>query len=153
MPTIPPMEGALSSLPKTASSITGKTESSPRAFTYITNLRDGSFVRENFTVEINLRGMILTRQQDKGDHKGHYHVLVDGVISSDFDKPLVTLKNAIDLRGGENSVNLKLSKGPHTIQVVMGDNGHMLHSYPIISRPITVYVGVRPPTVRQTIPR
>lgn len=126
----------------------GKTESSPKAYTYITNIRDGQAVRENFTVKLNLRGMTLTRQQDKGDNKGHYHVLVDGSITHDFNRPLVTLKNATDLRNGQNSVNLKLSKGKHTIQVVMGDHGHMLHTNPIMSRPITVYVGMKPPTQR-----
>ena len=122
----------------------GKTESSPKAYTYITNLRNGSIVQEVFTVELNLRGMILTRQQDKGDNKGHYHVLVDGSITGDFDKPLVTLKNAIDLRDGSNSVKLKLSKGIHTIQVVMGDHGHMLHTNPVMTNPITIFVGIMP---------
>lgn len=133
-------------------SAAGQTKSSPRAYTYITNIADGSYVAENFTVKLNLRAMTLTRQQDKGDHKGHYHILVDGSITSNFDKPLVTLRNAIDLRDGANSVKLKLSKGMHTIQVVMGDHGHMLHSNPVMSRPITIYVGnrtVNRPTYRR----
>lgn len=43
-------------------SAAGQTKSSPRAYTYITNIADGSYVAENFTVKLNLRAMTLTRQ-------------------------------------------------------------------------------------------
>ena len=42
--------------------------------------------------------------------------------------------------GGQTQVELKLPPGEHTLQLLMGDHGHVPHEPPIASERITVTV-------------
>ena len=42
--------------------------------------------------------------------------------------------------GGQTEVTLDLAPGPHTLQLVLGDVGHVPHSSPVVSARITIHV-------------
>ena len=100
---------------------------------------DGIRVQQRFTVQIGLRGMGVAPAGVVRPMTGHHHLLVD-VDKIDLNQPIPSDYNHIHLGNGQTEVVLTLKPGTHTLQLLMGDQVHMPHVPPVMSKKITIYV-------------
>jgi hypothetical protein len=72
---------------------------------------------------------------------GHHHLLIDTELSEE-EKQFAIPNDAQHMHfgGGQTEVVLQLPPGPHTLQLVMGDMGHVPLNPPVVSQKITVNV-------------
>ncbi|RDJ24983.1 DUF4399 domain-containing protein [Bosea caraganae] len=100
---------------------------------------DGLRVPERFTVRMGLKEMGVAPAGIERPLTGHHHLLID-VDAPPSDQPIPSDYNHIHLGNGQTEVVVTLPKGPHTLQLLLGDSTHTPHNPPVISKKITVYV-------------
>ncbi len=100
---------------------------------------DRIHVPERFTVRIGLREMGVAPAHVNKPATGHHHLLIATDIG-DLSKPIPNDYNHLHLGNGQTEVVLTLPKGPHTLQLLLGDYDHIPHVPPVMSKKITVYV-------------
>ncbi|WP_170411682.1 DUF4399 domain-containing protein [Ruegeria atlantica] len=125
----------------------GETPSNPDARVYFVNLSDGDTVSSPVTVVFGLSGMGVAPAGTEAENTGHHHLLIDrppigegedGVDELAYGLP--SDDNHMHFGAGQTEVTLELAPGAHTLQLVLGDAGHVPHSPPIVSQVITVKV-------------
>ena len=57
-----------------------------------------------------------------------------------FDKPIPATENHIHFGGGQTETVISLAKGPHTLQLLLGDAYHIPLNPVLLSEKITIYV-------------
>ncbi len=107
------------------------------ATAYIIAPANGEHVNERFTVKFGLQGMGVAPAGVTKKKTGHFHLVVDGKLPA-FDQ--VMGKQVRHFGGGQTQATLKLPKGQHTLQLIMGDHRHVPHQPPVFSRPVTIIV-------------
>ncbi len=113
--------------------------SSPEgAMLYIISPQDGAMVSDDVTVKFGLRGMGVAPAGVEKKNTGHHHLLVDGKMLPAFDKPMGG--EVKHFGGGQTETMIKLGKGMHTLQLVLGDRFHVPHSPAVVSKKITITV-------------
>jgi hypothetical protein len=73
------------------------------------------------------------------ENTGHHHLIIDADLPS-LDLPIPADDNYVHFGKGQTEVELELSKGTHTLQLLLGDFRHIPHDPPIYSERIEVYV-------------
>lgn len=125
----------------------GETPSGPDAQVYFVNVSNGDMVSNPVTIVFGLRGMGVAPAGTEKDNTGHHHLLVnrpplgegeDGTL--ELENGLPADENHIHFGGGQTEVTLDLPEGQTTLQLVLGDYGHVPHNPPIVSEVITVTV-------------
>ena len=119
----------------------GQNQSTPSpqgAQAYIVYPADGSTVSSPVTVVFGLRNMGVAPAGTTKENTGHHHLLVDMKQMPDLSKPLGT--EVKHFGGGQTEVELTLKPGKHTLQLVLGDQNHVPHNPPVISKKITFTV-------------
>ena len=125
----------------------GETPSSPDARVYFVNLSDGDTVQSPVTVVFGLSGMGVAPAGTEAKNTGHHHLLInrpplgegeDGADELSFGLP--SDDNHLHFGGGQTEVTLDLPAGQHTLQLVLGDAGHVPHNPPVVSDVITITV-------------
>lgn len=131
----------------TAAWAQGQTPSAPGAQVYFANLADGDTVQSPVTVVFGLSGMGVAPAGTEADNTGHHHLLINrpalGEGEDGADELLYGLPaddNHMHFGGGQTEVTLDLPAGQHTLQLVLGDAGHVPHNPPIVSEVITISV-------------
>ena len=114
------------------------TPSPSGAMVYFHYPLDGIHVPQRFTVKIGLKEMGVAPAGVAKPSTGHHHLLIDTDIG-DLTKPIPSDYNHIHLGNGQTEVILTLPPGPHTLQLLLGDQDHIPHSPPVMSKKITVY--------------
>lgn len=134
----PCLAALLFALPATAQ--TTQRKPAPRnAQVYFHYPLDGLRVPERFTVRIGLKEMGVAPAGIDRPLTGHHHLLID-VEPPPNDQPIPSDYNHIHLGNGQTEVVVTLPKGPHSLQLLLGDSTHTPHNPPVISKKITVYV-------------
>lgn len=125
----------------------GETPSNPDAKVYFVNLADGDTVQSPVTVVFGLSGMGVAPAGTEKENTGHHHLLIDrppiGEGEDGADELAYGLPaddNHLHFGGGQTEVTLDLAPGEHTLQLVLGDAGHVPHATPIVSDVITITV-------------
>ncbi len=125
----------------------GETASNPDARVYFVNLADGDTVSSPLTVIFGLSGMGVAPAGTDKANTGHHHLLIDRPALGMGEDGADELSNGIPadeqhrhFGGGQTEVTLELSPGTHTLQLVLGDLGHVPHDTPIVSKVISVRV-------------
>jgi len=119
---------------------TAQRKPAPRnAVVYFHYPLDGLRVPERFTVRMGLKEMGVAPAGIDRPLTGHHHLLID-VDAPPSDQPIPSDYNHIHLGNGQTEVVVTLPKGPHTLQLLLGDSTHTPHNPPVISKKITVYV-------------
>lgn len=125
----------------------GETPSNPDAKVYFVNLSDGDTVQSPVTVVFGLSGMGVAPAGTDKENTGHHHLLLDRPPLGEGEDGADELANGLPaddnhmhFGGGQTEVTLDLSPGQHTLQLVLGDAGHVPHSPPIVSEVITITV-------------
>jgi Domain of unknown function (DUF4399) len=121
------------------------TPSPAGATVYFIGLEDGAVVKAPVTVRFGLTGMGVAPAETLAEGTGHHHLLVDRVPfgSADAEELVYSIPkddNHMHFGKGQTEVTLDLAPGTHTLQMVLGDHGHVPHVPPVMSAPITITV-------------
>lgn len=114
---------------------------------YFIGLEDGATVSAPVTVHFGLRGMGVAPAEIEREGTGHHHLLLNRppLGEGEFGAEEFTLAIPADdnhrhFGGGQTEVTLDLPPGEHTLQLVLGDHGHVPHDPPVVSEVITIIV-------------
>jgi len=117
-----------------------RTPSPPGAEVYIISPKDGAKVHSPVTVVFGLKGLGVAPAGIKFDNTGHHHLLVDTDPPSDLNAPLPATDKVLHFGKGQTEASVPLSPGKHTLQLLLGDQNHVPHNPPVISKKITITV-------------
>jgi hypothetical protein len=101
------------------------TPSPPGAMAYIISPRPNAKVHSPFRVQFGLKGMGVTHAGDDFKNSGHHHLLIDVTEPLDPEDSIPSDKNHVHFGAGQTETILDLPKGPHTLQLVLGDANHV----------------------------
>ena len=102
---------------------------------------DGQIVSGEFKVQFGLSGMGVAPAGIKVKGTGHHHLLINTDVSTiDFTGSLPATDLIRHFGGGQTETVLKLPKGKHTLQLLLGNYVHIPHKKPVISDQITITV-------------
>ena len=107
---------------------------------YIISPADGETVSSPVTVKFGLRGMGVAPAGVDKNNTGHHHLLVDVAQLPDLTKPVPADANHIHFGGGQTETQIELSKGRHSLQLLLGDQFHIPHNPAVMSEKITINV-------------
>jgi hypothetical protein len=117
------------------------------ALVYIVSPADGATVTSPVTVIFGLRGMGVAPAEVHVENTGHHHLLIDRAPfgegpggEEEFVLALPADDNHRHFGGGQTEVTLDLAPGTRTLQLVIGDAGHVPHVPPIFSEVVTITV-------------
>lgn len=125
----------------------GETPSNPEAEVYFVNLENGQTVTSPVTVNFGLRGMGVAPAGTEAEMTGHHHLFInrppigegeDGAL--ELENGIPSDENHLHFGGGQTETTIELPPGQHTLQLVLGDAGHVPHATPIVSEVITITV-------------
>ena len=116
-----------------------RTASPEGAGAYIISPADGDTVSSPVTVVFGLSGMGVAPAGTETENTGHHHLLIDTGLPS-MEEPIPADDNHVHFGGGQTEVQVELSPGEHSLQLLLGDLNHIPHDPPITSDVITVTV-------------
>ncbi len=122
-----------------ASEAVPRTPSASGANLVILEPANGATVKSPVTVIFGLDGMGVAPAGVPAARTGHHHLIVDAELPSS-DQPIPADENHVHFGGGQTQVDLDLSPGPHTLQLLLGDHNHVPHDPPVASKPIEITV-------------
>lgn len=105
---------------------------------YIVSPTNGATVKSPVTVVFGLQGMGVAPAGTDVANTGHHHLLVDMDVPADLSKPLGA--DVKHFGGGQTQVQLELTPGKHTLQLLLGDKSHIPHQPAVVSEKITINV-------------
>ena len=123
----------------------GSTAAAPRspaprdAYVYIGWPLDGTVVGTKFKVWFGTRNFGVAPAGVQKANTGHHHLLID-VDLPPLDQPIPNDHNHLHFGLGQTETVVELPPGKHTLQLLMGDENHVPHDPPVMSRRITIYV-------------
>jgi len=117
-----------------------RTPSPAGAEVYIISPTNGAKVSSPFVVRFGLTGMGVAPAGIKFDNTGHHHLLIDTDAPSDLSLPLPATDKILHFGKGQTETKLTLSPGKHTLQLLLGDQIHIPHNPPVLSKKITITV-------------
>lgn len=107
---------------------------------YFISPTDGATVSSPVTVRFGLKGMGVAPAGVDKPMTGHHHLLIDVDQLPPMNQPIPKDANHRHFGGGQTETTIELSPGKHTLQLLLGDKGHMPHDPPVISEKITITV-------------
>lgn len=128
-------------------SAAGPTPANPDAEVYFVNVSDGDTVSSPVTIVFGLSGMGVAPAGTEKEMTGHHHLLIDRPPfgqgedgAEELSYGLPADDHHVHFGGGQTQVTIDLAPGSHTLQLVLGDAGHVPHSTPIMSDVISITV-------------
>jgi hypothetical protein len=107
---------------------------------YFVGLEDGSVLPPKATIHFGLVNMGVAPAGIDRPNTGHHHLLIDTKVPP-LDEPIPNDFNHLHFGAGQTEAVVTLSPGRHTLQLLLGDENHVPHNPPIMSKPIRVYVA------------
>jgi hypothetical protein len=130
-----------------APAATFKRKPSPKgARVYIVGLNNGSVIPPNPILRFGLVNMGVAPAGVEKPNTGHHHLIIDRP-SPRLDEPIPNDFNHLHFGTGQTEAQVTLPLGRHTLQLILGDEEHVPHDPPVMSKPIKVLVtatGERP---------
>jgi len=117
-----------------------RTPSAAGAEVYIISPKNGAKVTSPFVVQFGLKGMGIAPAGVKIENTGHHHLLIDTDPPADASAPLPASDKVVHFGKGQTETTLTLPPGKHTLQLLLGDAGHVPHNPQVISKKITITV-------------
>jgi hypothetical protein len=114
--------------------------SPPGAEVYFANIRDGQYIPARMVVRFGLLNMGVAPAGVVRSDTGHHHLLVDTEVPP-VDQPIPNDFNHLHFGVGQTEAAVTLSPGRHTLQLVLGDENHVPHEPPVMSKPVSVVVA------------
>jgi len=106
---------------------------------YFVGLQDGSVLPQKATIRFGLVGMGVAPAGIERANTGHHHLLIDSKVPP-LDLPIPNDFNHLHFGAGQTEAEVTLPLGTHTLQLILGDENHVPHNPPILSKPIKVTV-------------
>ena len=110
-----------------------------KASVYFISPHDGESVSRTVTVRFGLENFGVAPAGIQMMNTGHHHLIIDADLPS-LSLPIPADKNYVHFGKGQTEVEIELTKGTHTLQLLLGDFRHIPHNPPIFSKRITVQV-------------
>jgi hypothetical protein len=107
---------------------------------YFVGLEDGAVLPQKATIHFGLVNMGVAPAGIDRPNTGHHHLLIDTKLPP-LDEPIPNDFNHLHFGAGQTEAIVTLSPGRHTLQLLLGDENHVPHNPPIMSKPIRVYVA------------
>jgi len=107
---------------------------------FIVSPEDGATVSQTFTVKFGTNDVALAPAGDVTKNPGHHHLLIDVDKLPAAGAPIPNDANHMHFGKAQTQADVKLAPGKHTLQLELGDSGHMPFDPPIVSKKITVNV-------------
>jgi hypothetical protein len=107
---------------------------------YFVGLEDGSVLPQKATIHFGLVNMGVAPAGIDRPNTGHHHLLIDTKLPP-LDEPIPNDFNHLHFGAGQTEAIVTLSPGRHTLQLLLGDENHVPHNPPIMSKPIRIYVA------------
>ena len=107
---------------------------------YIIWPSDGTVVEGGkLWVRMGLRNFGVAPAGVERENTGHHHLLINTDLPF-LDEPIPNDKSHLHFGAGQTEVRLELPPGEHTIQMLLGDDQHIPHDPPVMSKKITIIV-------------
>ncbi|SDN83995.1 protein of unknown function [Pseudomonas arsenicoxydans] len=119
---------------------TASTPAPKGAEVFIVSPEDGATVSQTFTVKFGVKDVSLAPAGDVTKNTGHHHLLIDVDNMPAAGAPIPNDANHMHFGKAQTQAEVKLAPGKHTLQLELGDSGHMPFDPPIVSKKITVNV-------------
>jgi hypothetical protein len=107
---------------------------------FIVSPEDGAKVAQEFKVKFGTKDVALAPAGDVTKNTGHHHLLIDVDKLPAAGQPIPNDANHMHFGKAQTEATIKLAPGKHTLQLELGDSGHMPFDPPIVSKKITVNV-------------
>ena len=117
----------------------GPTPSPPGAAVYFIDIKNGDTLPPKLTIHFGLRGMGVAPAGSDRENSGHHHLLIDSELPP-LDQPIPNDFTHLHFGAGQTEAEVSLPPGEHTLQLLLGDKGHVPHSPPVMSERIRVRV-------------
>lgn len=115
---------------------------------YFIGLADGDTVSSPLTVRFGLSGMGVAPAEMERANTGHHHLFInrpplgEGEFGAEeFELAIPADENHRHFGGGQTETTIELAPGSHTLQLVLGDHGHVPHDPVVVSDVITITVN------------
>ena len=110
---------------------------------YFATLEDGMTVSSPVTVVFGLRGMGVAPAGTEKEATGHHHLLINRPAFGSEDPSETEFGMPADdqhvhFGGGQTGTGSDLPPGEHTLQLVLGDLNHIVHTTPVMSEVIAI---------------
>lgn len=116
-----------------------RTPSPKGAELYFISPRDGEKVTSPVTVRFGLKGMGVAPAGIALPDTGHHHLLIDAEVPP-LGQPIPADNRHIHFGKGQTEAAVALERGPHRLQLLLGDHLHRPHDPPLMSKVITIVV-------------
>jgi hypothetical protein len=97
-------------------------------------------VPQSFVVKFAVENIALAPAGDATKNTGHHHLLIDVDKLPAAGQPIPNDANHLHFGKAQTQAEVTLPPGKHTLQLELGDSGHMPFDPPIVSEKITVNV-------------
>ena len=131
---------ALSAAPLCATAFAESTPSPKDAYVYIISPQDGQRIRGPFFCRFGLRNMGIAPAGNAAPNSGHHHLFIDVDEPLNAEIPIPADRNHLHYGAGQTETRLELPPGPHTLQLVLGDAGHVPFNPSVVSHKIRIMV-------------
>jgi hypothetical protein len=125
--------------PPSASASGGRHVSPPGARVYFEYPTDGAYVKPKVRIRFGLVNMGVAPAGVEKANTGHHHLLIDTPLPP-LNQPIPNDPNNLHFGAGQTEAEVTLPLGTHTLQLLLGDDKHVPHNPPVMSRPIKVTV-------------
>ncbi|MBT2297308.1 DUF4399 domain-containing protein [Pseudomonas fluorescens] len=120
---------------------TAATPAPEGAKVFFVSPKDGDVVSQEFKVQFGVEGGIaLAKAGEMIKNTGHHHLLIDVDKLPAEGVAIPTDANHVHFGMAQTETTLKLAPGKHTLQLILGDYGHVPFDPSIVSEKITVTV-------------
>jgi hypothetical protein len=119
----------------------GETPAPANAYLYIGWPNNGEVIAAGkpFRVWFGMRNMGVAPKGVKFPNTGHHHLLIDTDLPA-MNKEIPSDRNHLHFGAGETETMVELPPGKHTLQLLMGDDKHVPHNPPVVSKKIAITV-------------
>lgn len=109
----------------------------PDAAVFFVGLDDGATIPTRSVVRFGARNIEIAPAGAPKAAAGHHHLIIDSP-QPDLDREIPADPNHLHFGRGQTEMELTLTPGPHTLQLVLGDHAHVPHDPPVMSKRIRV---------------
>jgi len=116
-----------------------RTSAPAGAQVYFIEPADGAEVGQTFTVKFGLKGMGVAPAGIQFENTGHHHLIIDSDLPPP-GQPIPTDDKHVHFGKGQTEATIELAPGKHTLQLLLGDFGHVPHDPVLASKKIPITV-------------
>jgi len=110
----------------------GPTPSPAGSVVYFIDIKNGDTLPPKSIIHFGLRGMGVAPAGSDRENSGHHHLLIDSELPP-LNQPIPSDFTHMHFGAGQTEADVSLPPGEHTLQLLLGDKGHIPHSPPVMS--------------------